>query len=411
MLKRIFLFLLAVSLLGTGSVEASSARRMAMGGAGSAAASGPTAALSNPALLALRDRRTSGVELIGFDARLANNAFSLNDYNTYTGATLNDADKEYLLGRIPQEGLDVTAEVRASALSFGFGSAALTFSGHAGADVTLSRDLFELFLYGNAFGDTISLSGTHVEGISYAAAGFSTAFPLYYHGNRELTVGITASYLRGIAVEEIISLNGMATTDTFGFAGAGSVALRTATGGSGWAVSVGGAYKLNQSHALSLTVENFLGGISWSGDPTEYGYEFAFDTLTADNAEDDQIVSNDYDSSIASFSTALPRTMVLGLADVDGVFRWAVDWRQGLNGRFSAVTQPQVGAGVEWRGLGILPLRVGYSLGGRQGSRFTYGLGLHLLGFYLDVAAASGASFDGYESKGTTVAIASGLQF
>jgi len=187
-----------------------SAHSSAMGGAFTGLAKGIDAARYNPANLGLDGYRQNGLELASFGASITNNSFTLADYNNYTGATLSTADKQDIMNKIPTEGLSLNADVEASALSLAMGSFALTFSGVGSADVNLNRDIIDLILNGNAFADTIDLSGSYSDGLSYASAGLSYGRPIYSNGTRQLAVGATFRYFRGIGVEQLVEMEGLA---------------------------------------------------------------------------------------------------------------------------------------------------------------------------------------------------------
>ncbi|MDZ4722373.1 MAG: DUF5723 family protein [candidate division Zixibacteria bacterium] len=389
----------------------SSARTMAMGGAFTGLASGVNAAKYNPANLGLTGYKNSGLQLIGISANVSNNSFTLGDYNKYTGAFLTESDKSYLLARVPNDGLKLRADVEATAMSLAVGSVAFTLSGVASADINLSRDVFDLLLNGNSFGDTITITGSHVDGISYVSAGLSYGRSVYSNGSRQLTIGITMNYLHGLGVQKVMELRGNATTNESGFAGEGQIISRNAIGGSGYAIDLGTALRLNSHYTLGAKLENLRGSISWDKNTTEQGYLFSFDTMTVDNSGEDYVLTDDYDKEIESFSTSLPRTLTVGFANTSGKFLWAVDWKQGLNNAFAVSTKPGIAVGAEWKLINLLPLRAGYSVGGDRNPVFSFGSGLNLLGFYLDAAVMTGSSFSSSSSKGAHFALSTGLVF
>lgn len=389
----------------------STARTLAMGGSTIALASGVHAAKTNPANLALSGYRNSGLELVGLSTAVHNNAFTLDDYNEYTGAYLDAQDKATILSRIPESGLTLRADVEASALSLSLGSTAISAGAVGTADITLSKDIVDLLLNGVQFGDTVSLNGMNSEGISYAFAGLSHGFSLYKSGTRQLAVGITAKYLHGLAVQEVTQLRGSASTAATGFAGDGAVVSRTALGGSGFAIDLGTSLRLSKEYTVAATLANAYGTLRWNRDTREQGYLFAFDTATIDNFDEDYVLSDDYDSTIGSFSTSLPRTLTVGFARTTGLLKWEADWIQGLSNDFSASTSPAVAVGTELSLVPFLPLRAGYRLGGDRPSAFSFGAGLRLLGFYLDAGAVTGKSVTVYSSTGAHVAVSTGFAF
>lgn len=389
----------------------SSARSVAMGGAHIGLASGVDAARYNPANLGLASHRNTGIEFVGVGANISNNSFTLSDYNKYTGAFLTAEDKADILGKIPDDGLRLAADVEATAMAISAGPFGLTVLGIGTADVNLNRDIFELVLNGNTFADTISVDGSYSDAVSYASAGLSYGMPIYTSGSRQLSVGFTAKYLRGIAIEQVVELQGMVATYATGYAGQGKLVAQTATGGTGYGLDLGAALKLNNSYTAGIKIENFVSKLTWDNETEEHGYIFNFDTMTADNMEEDYVVSEDYTREIASFETTIPSVMTVGIANTAGSLVWAVDYQQKFRSQNGISTKPRLAVGAEWSPIGILPLRVGYATGGDRNAAFSFGSGLHLLAFYVDAAAVTGTTGSGYSSKGVHLALSTGLQF
>jgi len=403
-----------VTITATASVAAggqSSARSVAMAGAYSALAEGVDASRHNPANLGLNDYRRTGVELFGLGASIVNNAFTLGDYNKYTGALLTGSDKNDILSCIPDEGLKLSGKVEASVLSATYRNFGFVVTGVGAADVNLSRDIFELVLNGNAFADTIDVIGSYSEAVSYVSIGFSYGTPVYSAGTRQLALGAGVKYLRGIAIEEVTDLEGLISTEATGFEGEGRMTARTASGGTGYAFDVGASLKLNDSYTVGIAVTNILSHISWNKDAQEHGYLFAFDTMTIDNVDEDYVVSDEYSRPVESFSTALPAVMTVGVAKRSRSVNWAVDWEQGLSRGAGASTRPRLCLGAEWWPITAIPVRTGCSAGGGKSLAFSFGSGVRLASFYFDYALVSGTAFSGYSAKGLNLAISTGIQF
>lgn len=393
---------------GTGMT---SGRSAAMGGAYLSLADGAEAARFNPANLGLAGYQVNSLEIFGLGASIANNSFSLNDYNTYTGAFLANADKEYILNKIPEDGLTVSADIQASALSVSYGAMAFSMAGVGLADINLNKDLIDLVLNGNTFADTIEISGSYSEAVSYVSAGFSYGYPVYSNRGRQLAVGATVKYLRGIAVEEIVELEGLAATFETGFTGQGRMIARTAAGGSGYAIDIGAALRINESYTAGVTFKNFISHLSWNNDCEEHGYLFSFDTMTVDNMEDDFVVTDDYSRETGAFSSNLPSVMTVGVAHVKGPWIWAADWEQGFRRAAGASGKPRLSAGVEYSPLPWCPVRAGLAAGGNKNTRFSFGSGVDVSAYYFDFAFITGSSLSPSSSKGLNFAVSTGVRF
>jgi len=414
MIKRISLLVMAAVLM-TGMVYAgglSSARGVGMGGAHMGLARGSDAALYNPANIGLSGYRQNGLVLAGFGAEIANNSFTLEDYNNYTGAVLSDEDKSVILGKIPVEGLKISAEVEAGALSLAMGSFVLSLNGFAATEANLGKDALELFLEGNQINDTFSLEGMYSEAIAYASMGLSYGRPIYQSGTRQLAVGLTTKYIRGIAYEKVTEIRGGVTTLITGFEGEGTMIARTAVGGSGYAVDIGAALKLDDNYTAGITISNFLSSMTWNNETQEHYYHFEFDTVLIDNMEDDSIVvSDEYSEDIDDFKSNLPSVMRIGLANTSGKLLWAVDYIQGFKLAAGASSRPRLACGAEYSFISMLPVRAGFATGGGKGSVISGGLGLKLALVYLDFAVSNHSTLNFNASKGLHLAFSAGLKF
>lgn len=402
---------LGLLLLAAAAQAAPSARGMAMGEAFTGLASGIEAARYNPANLGFDANRRTEIELLGMGLNLNNNAFTLGDYNNYTGAFLTDRDKIDILNKIPDRGLLLTADVQASAVSLSTGSFAFSAYGVGQANVALNKDLIDLVLNGNTFGDSILVTGSYSDAVAYVATGLSYGHALYTSGSRQFAVGVTVKYIRGLAVEQIVELEGLAATFATGLEGEGRMIARTATGGSGFGIDIGAALRLNDDYTAGIRVKNFLSSLSWSTQPEEHSYIFSFDTVTVANMDDDFVVSESETRSIGSFSTNLPSVTTIGFANTSGKLIWAVDWQQGFRQAAGASTKPRFAIGAEWRQLPFLPLRAGYAVGGERPATFSFGSGFAAGPFYMDAAVMTGTTVSPYSARGVNLALSTGLCF
>ena len=391
----------------------SPARAVAMGGAYTGLAKGVYAPLYNPANIGLSGYQEIGIELVGVGAELSNNSFTLDDYNDYTDVILTEEDKSTILGKIPAKGLKVTSDIEVSLMSLSMGPFVLSLNGNAAAEVNLGKDALELFMEENALVDTFSLDGRYNQAIAYASAGLSYGTSIYKSGTRQLAVGATFKYIRGLGYGKVTELSGSGRVDTLmpGYEGEGTMIAQTATGGSGYAVDIGTALKLSDSYTAGVAFINILSSITWDKDTEEHRSYFQFNTI--ETLDDIDIEGSDEDPiEIPSFKSNLPTVMKVGLANISGKLLWAVDWEQGFKQAAGVSSKPRLSAGAEYRLIGFLPLRAGYSIGGGKGSVISGGLGFDLSLFYLDLAVSNHGGFNfGEKSKGIHLAVSTGLRF
>ncbi len=388
------------------------ARAMGMAGAYASLARGNDCSLFNPANLGLDGGRRSGLQFFGLGVSISNNSFSLDDYNHYTGANLNESDKDELLNKIPSEGLKVSADAEVTAVGLSLGNLAISLSAIGAAEINMGRTPMELLLKGNTMADTINFDGMYGEGFGLASVNFSYGQRLYKNYDRQLAVGGTFHYLQGLGYEEVTELNGHAATLATGYSGAGSLTSRTATGGSGYAVDLGAALKVSKSYSIGVTAFNLYSHIRWDRETKEHRYSFAFDTLTLAMMDGDSLItSEDTTVAISPFTSQLPSLIRVGLAHTAGRLLWAVDWEQGFKRGAGTSANPRVSAGCEYRLVGFLPLRAGMAVGGKAGTTYAAGLGLDFAGVYFDLGAANYNAVSAASGKGLTLGIQSGIRF
>ncbi len=409
----LILFLLAGIAWGSGD---SNPRAVGMGGAYTAMARDLEAPYWNPANLGLSDGKAFTINLFNVGAGIKNNSFSLSDYNKYNGQFLDDAGKEEFLGHIPADGLSLDLKAEVSALNFSAGNFALTSRGYAVSSLNLDRDPFELLFYGNAIMDNISFSDTRGESYGIADMGLSYGHPLMVWKGGEFAVGASLHYLRGLGYEKVTNAEGgVATTDS-GFVGSGNMAIRTALGGSGYSADLGLAVRFEENWYFSAAWQNFYSKLNWSNETEEIQFTFNMEPITiqglSDSTVSDSLVtSSDTTIAIPSFSSDLPAVIKLGLVKNFRKLTCSLDWEQATKDRPGFGLNPRVSAGLEYRPAGFFPLRVGMGTGGKQGSIYSFGFGLHLGAYHFDIGMANTGSPLPSHTKGAKFAIGMGLYF
>jgi hypothetical protein len=410
--------ILGISMLWTAPLFAwgeSNPRAMAMGGAYTALSTGLEAAAYNPANLGLSINRSFSLDLIGFGISVKNNSFSLADYNEYTGQFLDEGDKDAIMNKIPSEGLQLNLLTEVKSMSFSVGRFALSFRSYGASKLSLDRDPFELLLYGNAVKSEVNLDETSGEAYAIGDGSLSYGHPVKKWADGELAIGATAHYLYGIAYEKIIhAQGGVATTDD-GFVGDGTMIVRSGLGGSGFAFDVGASMIFHKDWIFSASWQNMYSQINWSGQPEEMMYTFIMDPINFDNLSDEDsdslVESTDTTYDVAAFKSKLPSIFKIGIARNYKKLTWAIDWEQGTSNNTTQAVTPRIGAGLEYRLVNFLPVRVGTAFGGDRGSVYSAGFGAYIGPFHLDFAAANNGSFNPNATKGAYFAFAMGLRF
>jgi hypothetical protein len=400
--------LTAVLLVPSAADAQSIARSWAMGGAGAACSRGMAAVESNPANLAFS--RGFTLNLAGAAVDLHNNSFSLARYNEVSGATLSDADKQRLLADIPAAGFALDADVQATAVGLQIGHFALSSRAFAAGRGNLDRDFFDLVLFGNDVGETVSFDDTWGEGLAVGAATLSFGQPVASGAFGRLAVGLNASYLRGLYEVHVENASGQVTTAFDEISGDASASAITSDGGSGYALDLGLALQAPGGWSFGLSMDNLTSRLTWDGSPERHVFSVTAADINASQDDlDTAVVDSDTSYAVASYNTTLPARLRAGAAHDTGRLLLAADVVQGMRDGAGASTTPRASFGLEWRPFGWLAPRAGFSLGGAAGSSISGGLGLKLLVLRLDLAVMSRGGLNPNNTRGLGFAVGAQL--
>ena len=388
------------------------ARSIGMAGSYTAVARGYDAIAFNPANLALSDSRGTALQIFGIGTMINNNSFSKGDYNKYNGLYLSESDKNDILAKIPEGGLEFKGNSAASMLSFSSGPFAVSATVEAGGRGNLSKDVVELAFFGNNIGETITIDDADAEGIAHVDINFAYGRKVKNYRWGELTAGVNLKYIRGLAYFKVSDAVANATTNADGIDSDGSVSIKSSTGGSGFGLDVGAAATYKENWVFSAGIKNLLSSINWSKDTKETEYFYDMTSFTVETADDDStVISDDVEREISSFSASLAPQINLGAKHEIGKFLLASDLKLGLAKKAGVTTTPELSFGAEYSYLAFLPVRAGLSFGGLHGSSLGLGGGIRLSSFFVDIAWASSGTILPSFGRGLSLAVSSGLRF
>jgi len=239
-------------------------------------ATGPDAIGFNPAQLAGPERPGFACRILDLEAGAENNAFSLAQYNRYTGAFLDEQAKADIVGSVPFAGFRGRGRLAANAAGFGYGCLAASVRTTAEGNVALPKDLFELVLFGNELGRVYRaqpLDGA-AQVLFRAGVGGATAL------GRNLTLGGAAHFVRGLFCAELTEGWAYFLTTPEALVAEGKAEYRTAAGGSGWAFDAGATFR-HKEWLMSLGVLDLSPGIRWTEGIEEGCYVLVLDSANA----------------------------------------------------------------------------------------------------------------------------------
>ncbi len=400
------------------------ARSAGMGFSNGAATRGLQQVGLNPATLALPNSYRFEFNLFSVVASVNNNSFKKSQYDRYftTGNLLSEQDVDDILNSIPATGLRVDALARVNTLSFYLPNFSLSLTGVGAGKLTIPRDIVELPLRGNVDPGRIyqldDAEGGDWAGVQVTASG---AFPVYQSDQsllRFAAAGLTIHYLSGLRYDEIIRSEGeirdFDNEQQNPYLSINAlVEIISAEGGRGAGIDLGGIFEIQDQWTVGVTLVNALSGIKWDNGTEKQILSIRGDSLNLpDRLQDSLIVDTDTTFAIGSFTTHLPQILDLAVA-----YQWRSDvlltaeWEQGLSDRMGGAKRFRLAFGGEYRGIPLLPLRMGFSFGGKIGSSIALGVGLDLQNWYMDFAYINHGRIVPDDYKGATLALTTRFRF
>lgn len=373
----------------------------------------------NPALLAVHQSFNFEFNLLSLTAGFSNNSYTKSQYDKYftSGDFLNEEDKNDILNSIPGKALESFLFLRANTLAFYTRNFSLSLVGMGNGRFSAPKDLFEIALRGNPdSGRRYDFSG--LDGAAWGGFGalFSAGVPIS-SGSSELfdniAVGGTVKYLGGLGYAEIVKGDGSLLNGSDMIVVDAQMEMRTAEGGRGWGLDLGGYAQLKKKWFVSLALLNMVGSINWNKNTELQILEFKADSISIpDGIKEELVTDTDTTLTIDDFSTRLPVVLQFGAAyQMNSTFLFTFQYDQGLNKSMGGSTTPRVAVGSEMLLTKIVPLRAGFSFGGEPGFSFAVGTGLDLKYWILDLSYVSHRALFPGSSKGATVAATTRFRF
>lgn len=415
-MKRIVLGFIIVILLifflpGVASswVE-SSARSLGLGGAYTALPRSSEAIFENPAFLALG--RNSYFSFFSLGAKIENNSLSLKDYNTYNGKFLEQKDKDKILSKVPENGLNLYGDLGASFFGvrvgkFGFASRILGIS-----DLTFPKKPLEILLFGNSFDQKVELEKIKGEAFLLFELAFSYGTKIKSFKKRPLFAGLNFRWIKGIFYQKITESSGFFETQKNGIYGKGDFAMKSAKGGWGFAFDLGFASFFNDRITLGLCFLNIINSINWNKNTKKKGYRISANSLTLKNRDDDSVyLEEDYTEDIGSFNSKLPLIIKGGISYRLKNFVLSADLEQGFKNNAGSSKVPKLALGGEYNKLSWLHIRSGLIFGGKEKFAICWGWGIKIKPVFVDFGMSIKNSFWPSKGKGMGVLLSSGIMF
>lgn len=383
----------------------------------------------NPALLGLPGHSRFSFRLFGVSGHVDQSIASRGLWNRIQGKDLTDEDKQDIL-----DGMGSTAhvsglfEVAGPGLQIGRFAVGSYLSLYARG--LFPRDFVELALYGNEFDRDYRFGDLGLVSDVVSVFHVSYAFPMPFLQDavqslpvpvRGVWGGVSLKYYQGHVHSEIEGGETFLRFTQDGFVGNADYLFRTAgipgglvdeenddpaivadttfaaSSGSGIGLDLGMSASLTEDVTVHAALLNLSPGITWDNSTYEVQVTATADTLSlgtfleldeeSETTDLDSLTSHEVDvRQIDSFRSTVPLILRLGGTYRIGRLALNAEFEQALTRGMGYNLVPRLGLGIEFRPIGLLPLRAGLSLGGRLGVGAAVGFGLDLRALVWDVA-------------------------
>ena len=328
------------------------------------------------------------------------------------GRLLNNQEKKNLLNYFPKTGFELSPIVNFDLLTMSAGNWAFSLGAESISNVQLPKPLFNFIFFGNQFDKPIKLDDTDLE--SQTLATFTV-----YHGRKlelkgleeyvkELYVGGGIKFISGGSYVDIERLDaGINFTKDKAMVD-GNAVVTGAAGGYGFALDLGASARLSEKIFSSLSFHNLGGKIHWGGfNIGVFDDEFldSEDQQKGDIARGkfniySEIHKSNFDSAdslfeegiktdtiytIDNYSSNYPTYMNFGFEyRLQENLKIMANYQQFFKEQLVFSTVPKISLAGEYFPNPVLPLRMGISIGGKDGFRWGFGSGVNLNNYTFD---------------------------
>ena len=418
MIKNFFILILLVC-LAVPSVFAQGfdGASLGMGRAYGALATGIDAIAWNPANLILPRDSFLELNLFSLNLNMANSSFNADNYNRYFTKEghkgwWSDADKKDILDLIDEDGLTAYGDFNSNILGLAFGNFAFAVQGTGNLYFTVPKLPIELFLYGNTDKDKI-LQFKNVDGNGFGAikVSFAASYPIKFKKYFDLFgVGVNLNYFRGFEYFEVNKGKGYFNTSTSKFKSQVDFEGKSADGGSGFSIDIGGTGIIKKNWTVSLVLQNVYSNFNWNDNPEAFLASVTIDSGDIANPEEIKTTDQDTVFSIDEFTRTMPLLIHVGAA-----YAWGKNWifsadiEQAFGNEMGYSDRTMFSAGAQFNPIKILPLRAGMTVGGKWGFLFGMGFGIRAGIFQMDLSYSMHRALWPTLSRGNSFAISTKL--
>lgn len=396
LIAAIFLFFIITNRLSAGNE--SSPRATGMGQAQTAVVLPQDAFAWNPAALGFAVKQKNlQLSILHTGARVANNLFSVGEYNHYNGKRLTSKDQKNILGMFGGDKyFQWNANADSRLVGAQYKNAALDVSLQTAGYVNLPKKMLDILWSDSAYrfgSENVRASGTGDASVllrtdlSYGYSMKKLVRTYLRNYVQDISIGLTAGYLHGYYNHSVKSLRAF-IADSSNLVSDGRYHFLESQGGNGFALNIGMMAKINDKWSGGIFVRNLIGFMTWTNKTRSRSGEYDLNAKGFFQIRD-KLDSRDTSHATGSYTTKLPTTLSVGCGyQINEKILLAGDIETFIADAPGRVT-PRVAVGAEIRQWTNIYLRGGISAGGdNRGFSLSSGAKFIIRRWSVDIALA-----------------------
>ena len=341
---------------------------------------------------------------------MVNSAVSLNWLTDYllSGSYLDNNAKNEMFEVFEDEGWILNPLLYAKILGISSGNFAFTIGAEVNSNIILPTSALKFAMYGNKFGEEISLDD--IGGSAQVVIPFSLSYgiPLKIPNFENNYLGFGVKLLWGVGSGKVDYFEGGITTYNDHIVGTGSGRIKYSSDGFGLAFDIGWALKTGDKITTNIAIQNLFGYIKWKDKNTEMvELDFNVDVEATDDIEDvtDAFTDNDTTYSIKGYTSDYPTYLIAGFEyDVLPNIELYLNYRQYFNEEFQFSTNPRFSFATKMSPAKWFPIRMGIAVGGFEKFQIGIGFGLHAKHYHFDIGVTqTGGLFNSARGIGLSI--------
>lgn len=418
--KHIFIIIFILAFTSTNLAQSyMSARSVALSGAFSTNSRGINTIGWNPANLGYKDNPGFSYKFFVLpfvpapSFEIKNNSITPHWYNNdfLIGEELDSEQKSELISHFPETGMRISPIVNIDILSISAGRWAFSLSAESISNITIPKSFFNFVFYGNEFNKPIDLSNTDIESQNIASFtvyhGRELMLPNLDHYLQNLNIGFGIKFLFGAGYLKMQNMDAKINFKRDQAIINGNTSLLSAGGGYGLAFDIGASAQFTDKTYASLSLHNLGGQINWGkhnssifkgsfldnndkeGNIIERVFKIKSNIHKRNFENLDSLfnegITTDTSYALDNYNSTYPAYMNFGFEyKLDDNLKLLTNYQQFFNEQLVFNTTPRLSIATEYYPFSVLPLRGGFSIGGFDGFRWSFGSGLNFDNYTLD---------------------------